>query len=409
MSWMVDRRCAMAIVVRPAISTCSASRISSSVSVSTLDVASSRISTRGSNASARANDSSCFCPTDSVEPRSATALRVAARQALDERVGVHRLRRAPQPLVVDRGVAEPDVVGDRAGEQVHVLQHEAEQPAQRPRDRSSRMSTPSIVMRPRVHVVEPQQQVDQRRLSRAGGADDADALARPHLEADVPQHVVVGSTPSLSPPLPLPLPRPSRCTQTRRGRTRCARRPAPAGDAAPPATGPSTGSSSSLKIRSDDAIADCRTLNFSDMSLIGRKKRCEYCRNATSAPSVSVLAQHAAAAVPDDQRRRQRADGLDRRIEHRVVEDRLDVRVAVLRDRCRRSAAKFSASRRNSCTVAMPVMFSCRNALMRAIQPRTTRYESRTLRRNHCVMRTISGSTENATSASRQFIHSITP
>ena len=72
MSWIVDSRCAMAIVVRPAISTRSASRISSSVSVSTLDVASSRIRTRGSNASARANDSSCFCPTDSVAPRSAT-------------------------------------------------------------------------------------------------------------------------------------------------------------------------------------------------------------------------------------------------------------------------------------------------------------------------------------------------
>ena len=43
-------------------------------------------------------------------------------------------------------------------------------------------------------------------------------------------------------------------------------------------------------MRSDDAIADCSTLNFSDMSLIGRKKRCEYCRNATSAPRVSVPA-----------------------------------------------------------------------------------------------------------------------
>ena len=50
-----------------------------------------------------------------------------------------------------------------------------------------------------------------------------------------------------------------------------------------------TGSSSTLKIRSDEAIAACRMLNFSDMSLIGRKKRNEYCRNATSAPSVSVL------------------------------------------------------------------------------------------------------------------------
>ena len=44
---------------------------------------------------------------------------------------------------------------------------------------------------------------------------------------------------------------------------------------------------------------------------------------------------------------------------------------------------------------------------MRAIQPRTTRYESRTLRRNHCVTKTMIGSTEKATSASRQFIHSI--
>ncbi len=51
-----------------------------SVSVSTLDVASSRMRTRGSNASARANDSSCFCPTDSVAPRSATALVEAAGQ-----------------------------------------------------------------------------------------------------------------------------------------------------------------------------------------------------------------------------------------------------------------------------------------------------------------------------------------
>ena len=72
MSWIVESRCAMAIVVRPAIRTCSASRIRISVSVSTLDVASSRTRMRGSNASARANESSCFWPTESVAPRSAT-------------------------------------------------------------------------------------------------------------------------------------------------------------------------------------------------------------------------------------------------------------------------------------------------------------------------------------------------
>ncbi len=49
--------------------------------------------------------------------------------------------------------------------------------------------------------------------------------------------------------------------------------------------------SSSLKIRSDDAIADWRRLNFSEMSLIGLKKRCEYWMKATSVPSVSAPAR----------------------------------------------------------------------------------------------------------------------
>ena len=44
---------------------------------------------------------------------------------------------------------------------------------------------------------------------------------------------------------------------------------------------------------------------------------------------------------------------------------------------------------------------------MRAINPRTTRYDSRTFRRNHWVTSTMSGSTEKATIASRQFIQTI--
>ena len=50
----------------------------------------------------------------------------------------------------------------------------------------------------------------------------------------------------------------------------------------------STGVSSSVKIRSDAAIAACRMLNFSDRSLIGWKKRREYCRNATSTPTLTT-------------------------------------------------------------------------------------------------------------------------
>ncbi len=50
----------------------------------------------------------------------------------------------------------------------------------------------------------------------------------------------------------------------------------------------------------------------------------------------------------------------------------------------------------------MPLMCSFRNALIRAIQARTFRYDSRTFRRNHCATSTMSGSTEKVISASRQ-------
>ena len=44
---------------------------------------------------------------------------------------------------------------------------------------------------------------------------------------------------------------------------------------------------------------------------------------------------------------------------------------------------------------------------MRAIHPRTTRYDSRTFFRNHCVTIAMSGSAAKATSARRQFMTSI--
>ena len=53
-------------------------------------------------------------------------------------------------------------------------------------------------------------------------------------------------------------------------------------------------------------------------------------------------------------------------------------------------------------------MFSCKKALIRAIQPRTLRYDSRAPFRNQWVTTAIAGSTENATSASRQSITSRT-
>ena len=255
-------------------------------------------------------------PTAS-RPRSATGARVAARQPLDERVGVHRARRARAPAR-RRSPALPSrmlsaIVPENRCTSCSTRLNSPRRSARS----SSRMSTPSMRDPAALHVVEPQQQVDQRRLARAGGADDADPLARLDLERHVLQHPVRSAPPVV-------VGEPDVVEHD------VARAPAPAAARGCAGDSIATGSSSSLKMRSDEAIADCSTLNFSDMSLIGRKKRCEYCRNATSAPSVSVPLQHAAAAVPDDQRRRQRADHLDRRIEHRVVEDRLDVGVAVL-------------------------------------------------------------------------------
>ena len=63
----------------------------------------------------------------------------------------------------------------------------------------------------------------------------------------------------------------------------------------------SAGVSSSLKMRSLEAMADCRMLYFSLKSWIGRKKRCAYCMNATSTPSVTSIADHLVAAEPDTQ------------------------------------------------------------------------------------------------------------
>src|ERR1035437_439330 len=72
------------------------------------------------------------------------------------------------------------------------------------------------------------------------------------------------------------------------GRTSPVASPTPAGGAVGDTI--VAGVSSSLKIRSDEAIAAWRRLNFSEMSLIGRKKRCEYWMKATSDPSVSAPA-----------------------------------------------------------------------------------------------------------------------
>ena len=102
---------------------------------------------------------------------------------------MHRARRPAHALVVDVLVSEPNVVGDRSRKQMHVLQHQAEQPAQI--GEIERADVHAVDGDPApLNVVEAQQQVDQRRLPRAGCTDNPDALTGLHLEADVPENPV---------------------------------------------------------------------------------------------------------------------------------------------------------------------------------------------------------------------------
>src|SRR6266513_2134412 len=71
-SFTVVRRCATRMVVRSRKKPRSWSRMVRSVSASTLESASSRTSTRGAAASTRASATRCFCPPESVTPRSPT-------------------------------------------------------------------------------------------------------------------------------------------------------------------------------------------------------------------------------------------------------------------------------------------------------------------------------------------------
>ena len=165
-------------VVRPAISTCSASRISSSVSVSTLDVASSRTRiARIERQRARERQQLLLADRQrraALGDRAARS-RPAARSM--KRSAWTAARRRPHLLVGDRRVPSrmfaaivPEnrctscstrLNSRRSSCEVHLADVDAV-------DEDA----------PAGDVVEPQQQVDDRRLPRAGGADDADPLAR---------------------------------------------------------------------------------------------------------------------------------------------------------------------------------------------------------------------------------------
>ncbi len=83
--------------------------------------------------------------------------------------------------------AEGDVLPHRAAEQHGVLQHEADLPTQRVQLVVADVDAVDPDG-PGVGVAEPRDEADDRRLSAAGGAHDADHLTRRDPKADVAEH-----------------------------------------------------------------------------------------------------------------------------------------------------------------------------------------------------------------------------
>src|SRR5215470_11429636 len=95
--------------------------------------------------------------------------------------------RPPHGRIVYRIVAKPYVAANGSGKQMHILEHQPEQRAElveiHRADVNATDRDASLL-----HVIEPQQQVDDRRLARAGGSDDRDALASVDGERHVPKN-----------------------------------------------------------------------------------------------------------------------------------------------------------------------------------------------------------------------------
>ena len=191
MSWIVESRCAMAIVVRPAMSTFSASRISSSVSVSTLDVASSRIEDPRVERERPREGQQLLLPDR--EGRAALAHRAvqALRQAIDEPVGVHGLRGAPdrpRPRGAVPSRMLPAIVPENSWTSCSTRLKRRRSSLER---HLADVDAVDAECARASDVVEPHQQVDERGLARAGRADHADPLAGLDVERHVAQHVLL--------------------------------------------------------------------------------------------------------------------------------------------------------------------------------------------------------------------------
>ena len=130
---MVDSRCAITKVVRSRITSSSAACTLISVVASSALVASSRMRI-GGFFKQRARDRQALALAAGEHAAALADRRLEAlRDALDEIERLRALGRAAQLLVGRVGLADAQVLGDRAVEQQRLLEHHADVAAQRPR------------------------------------------------------------------------------------------------------------------------------------------------------------------------------------------------------------------------------------------------------------------------------------
>ena len=176
-SRIVESRCAMTKAVRSSRSRDIARWMSSSVRVSTdrgrlVEDEQARIGEE------RARDGDELPLADAEVGRLVVEHRVVAvGQRVHEAVDVRRRRRGDDLLLRGVRAAVGDVLADRAGEQPRVLQHHAGARAQVVAGHAHRVDAVEGDP-PALDVVEPHDEVHERRLAGAGRSDDRDGAAR---------------------------------------------------------------------------------------------------------------------------------------------------------------------------------------------------------------------------------------
>ena len=116
---------------------------------------------------------------------------VALRQPLDEAMRLSRLGRRLDLRPGRPLASEPDVLGDRRGQEQGFLQHPGDLPAQGVPIESLQVE-PAPPDPPLVRLQEPWDELQQRGLARTAGADEGDDLAGFDAQVEPVQHRPAG-------------------------------------------------------------------------------------------------------------------------------------------------------------------------------------------------------------------------